>query len=69
MKYIFHYDQTRKGSEEKFDGWSEHDSLLSVDGKSCLADMSEVNQINTVVAYFEDGNELSVFCDELEEVC
>ena len=66
-KYVFHYDQSRKADETKFEGWSYHDSLAYADGKTCQSDLTKANESGEVEVYFDDGNMLAVFCYELSE--
>lgn len=68
MKYVFHYDQSRKADETRFfeDEFSYRESLLSCDGKTCKL-LEEVDKKGCVDVVFEDGNELQVYFDELTE--
>lgn len=74
-KYVFHYNgDCENVDESKFLEPGEmtyHEHLLQEDGNTCtISDKIEVNACGKpcVEAYFEDGNELIVFMDELEEV-
>lgn len=65
-RYIFHYT-IQDGDKECFDdelACSYHDSLLSADGQECTAEFEDGDTITE--AFFDDGNELSVYVSELE---
>ena len=71
--YIFHYngDMANKHENVEPGEMTYHEHLVEEDGKHCRADMNNKNEwgwIDEVVAYFDDGNELSVWIYELEEV-
>ena len=68
--YIFHYNGDLKDKlEEVGEGeLTYHEHLMMEDGKHCKADVEDRNDSGSVEAYFDDGNELSVWIDELEEV-
>ena len=73
-KYIFHYNGDLENVDEsEFLDPGEmtyHEHLLEEDGNVCMA--VEIDDAITdrpcAEAYFEDGNELIVYVDELEEV-
>lgn len=67
--YIFHYNGDMKDKYEKVcEGeLTYHEHLMMEDGKHCKVD-TDYDPLGGVVAYFDDGNELSVWIDELEEV-
>ena len=78
MRYIFHYngDLADEQAEEK-EGLEEgeytyHEHLTLEDGKPCTADMSEAwrgcDGRKMVDAFFDDGNELTVYEEELEAI-
>ena len=75
-KYIFHYNgDCANVDESEFLEPGEmtyHEHLLAEDGKTCETDVSNPDVTSTgmpcVEAYFEDGNELTVYLSELEEV-
>ena len=77
-RYIFHYngDLADEQAEEK-EGLEEgeytyHEHLTLEDGKPCTADMSEAwrgcDGRKMVDAFFDDGNELTVYEEELEAI-
>lgn len=67
--YIFHYNGDLKDEQEEV-GEGEltyHEHLMMEDRKHCKADINCAS-LGGVEAYFDDGNELNVWIDELEEV-
>lgn len=67
--YIFHYNGDMKDKPEEV-GPGEltyHEHLMMEDGKHCRANLDDRFNLG-VEAYFDDGNELTVWIDELEEV-
>lgn len=74
MRYIFHYngDLTNEHEEVEDGGLTYHEHLTEEDGKPCEADLESGyrgpdGKLRTE-AYFDDGNELTVYADELEEI-
>lgn len=67
--YIFHYNgDLAKEHEDVAPGeMTYHEHLVEEDGKHCRSDMEDRFNL-CVEAYFDDGNELTVWIDELEEV-
>lgn len=68
-EYIFHYNGNLADEKEhvKPGEMTYHEHLVEENGKHCRADI-DARYALTVEAYFDDGNELSVYIDELEEV-
>lgn len=69
--YIFHYngDLANKHEDVALGEMTYHEHLVEEDGKHCRADMDMKGRfLPRVEAYFDDGNELTVWIDELEEV-
>lgn len=68
--HIFHYNGDLKDEHEEVgEGeFTYHEHLMMEDGKHCKADVEGRNDSGSVEAYFDDGNELSVWINELEEV-
>ena len=74
-KYVFHYNyDCADMNESEFLEPGEmtyHEHLIEEDGMICtISDEIETSACGKpcVEAYFEDGNELTVYLDELEEV-
>lgn len=67
--YIFHYNGDLANEHEDVEPgeMTYHEHLLEEDGNHCRADMEDRFNLS-VEAYFDDGNELTVWIDELEEV-
>ena len=67
--YIFHYNGDLAGEHEEVapGEMTYHEHLTEEDGKHCRADL-ESSPTHNVEAYFDDGNELTVWKNELEEV-
>ena len=68
--YIFHYNGDMKDEEEEVEEGelTYHEHLRMEDGQHCRANLEYRNDSGSIEAYFDDGNELSVWIDELEEV-
>ena len=72
-KYIFHYngDMANEHEEVEEGGMTYHEHLLQQDGNICEVDLSDAYEGPDgkirVEAFFEDGNELTVYTEELEE--
>ena len=73
MNYIFHYNGSEAETQETERKWLDegeltyHEHLVQQDGNRCTADLSCAEN-GTVCAFFEDGNELTVYLTELEAV-
>jgi len=67
--YIFRYNGNMQDVHEDVEPGelTYHEHLMEQDGRRCTADLSTVDD-GVVEAYFEDGNELSVYPEELTEV-
>lgn len=74
-KYVFHYNGDCENLDEsEFLEPGEmtlHEHMIEEDGKTCtISDEVDTSSCGKpcVEAYFDDGNELTVYLDELEEV-
>ena len=68
-EYIFHYNGDLANEKEVVapGELTYHEHLVAENEKLCRANIEDRHG-NSVEAYFDDGNELSVWVDELEEV-
>ena len=78
-KYVFHYNGSEEICQEKEREYLEehemiyHEHLMEQDGNTCMADIEDASKAMNdfgpaVEAYFDDGNELTVYLSELEEI-
>lgn len=67
-KYVFHYNGDLADTHEEVEPgeMTYHEHLMAEDGKYCYASM-ESSPTDRVEAYFDDGNELTVWKSELKE--
>ena len=70
--YIFHYNGDLQGVPEDVEPGelTYHEHLLEQDGRHCIADLEDVeihNGRSVIPAFFDDGNELTVYLEELTE--
>ena len=72
--YKFHYNRDLEGIPEAVEPgeMTYHEHLIEQDGRHCIADPDDAEDKydgrKTLEAYFDDGNELTVYLDELEEL-